>query len=131
MHKGLLKTGAFLGALAVILGAFAAHALRSRLLPDELAIFETGVRYQMYHAFAVIIVGILYKEFPHKETVWAGRAFIFGTIIFSGTLYLLTYFKSAGNTGMFWLGAVTPVGGTMLIAGWLLLMRVFLQKTLK
>ncbi len=128
MHKGLLKAGAFFSAIAVILGAFAAHALSSRLLPDELAIFETGVRYQMYHAFAIIITGILYKEFTQRETIWAGKAFIFGIIIFSGTLYLLTYFKSAGNSGMFWLGAVTPIGGTLLIGGWLLLLRIFFRK---
>jgi len=128
MHKGLLKAGAIFGALAVILGAFAAHALRSRLLPDQLAIFETAVRYQMYQAFAILISGILYKEFPFKTTILAGKFFILGIIIFSGSLYMLTYFKAVANEGMFWLGAVTPVGGTLMIAGWLLVLRIFYIK---
>lgn len=106
--------GALLGASGVILGAFGAHALRFRLEPRDLEVFETAVRYQMYHAFAMIAAAWLLS----RNAPWAAAAawaFIAGVIIFSGSLYLLV------ATGQRWLGAVTPVGGVALIAGWLLL----------
>jgi uncharacterized membrane protein YgdD (TMEM256/DUF423 family) len=128
MHKGLLKLGAILGGLTVILGAFAAHTIKSRVSADVLTVFETGVRYQMYHVFAIFITAILYKEFPTKSIIWAGKLFLIGIIIFSGSLYLLTYVKAIGANNFFWLGAVTPFGGVALIAGWGLLFKSFLDK---
>lgn len=128
MHKGLLKAGAVSGAITVILGAFAAHALRARLSAESLSIFETGVRYQFYHAFALILAGILYKEFPFNLTVWAGKLFFWGTILFSGSLYLLTYIKHIGKAELFWIGAITPFGGAAFIVGWILLLRIFFRK---
>jgi uncharacterized membrane protein YgdD (TMEM256/DUF423 family) len=128
MHKGLLKLGAILGGLTVILGAFAAHTIKSRVSADVLIVFETGVRYQMYHVFAIFITAILYKEFPTKSIIWAGKLFLIGIIIFSGSLYLLTYVKAIGANNFFWLGAVTPFGGVALIAGWGLLFKSFLDK---
>ena len=120
MHKGFLKTAALLGALSVILGAFAAHGLKKILTADDLQIFETAVRYQFYHVFALLAVGILYAGFPGKLMVWAGKLFIAGIILFSGSLYLLCYVKYS-EMPLNWLGAITPFGGAAFIAGWFLL----------
>jgi uncharacterized membrane protein YgdD (TMEM256/DUF423 family) len=107
-------TGAILGALAVILGAFGAHALRSHLEPRDLEAFETAVRYQMYHVFALFAAAwLLSRNAPYSAP--AAWAFIAGVTIFSGSLYLLV------ATGQRWLGAVTPLGGLAFIAGWCLL----------
>ena len=106
--------GALLGALAVILGAFGAHALRAHLEARDLEIFETAVRYQMYHAFALIAASwLLSRNVPYAgHAAWA---FIVGVAIFSGSLYLMV------ATGQRWLGAITPIGGVAMIAGWCLL----------
>ena len=122
MNKRFLKIAAFLGALTVIFGAFAAHAIKSRVNAETLSIFETGVRYQMYHVFAIFLVGIIYKEFPFKYMIWAGNLFLIGIILFSGSLYALTFFKANGYENMNWLGAVTPFGGTCFIVGWSLIL---------
>lgn len=128
MHKGFLKIAAILGALTVIMGAFAAHTIKVKITADALSVFETGVRYQMYHCFALFITGILYKEFPAKSIVWAGRLFILGIIIFSGSLYLLTYIKAIEASSLLWVGAITPFGGVAFIAGWFLLLKSFISK---
>ena len=120
MHKPFIKTAAILGALSVMLGAFAAHGLKQLLSPDNLQIFETAVRYQFYHVFALLAVGILYKEFSGKFMLWAGKLFIAGIIIFSGSLYLLCYVKHNAMP-LNWLGAITPFGGASFIAGWVML----------
>ena len=125
MHKGYLKTGSVLAALAVIFGAFAAHAIKSRVSADTLMVFETGVRYQMYHSLAIVITGILYKEFPFKTLLYAGRLFIAGIFLFSTSLYLLTYLKAINNTSLLWLGAITPFGGVCFILGWGFLFKSF------
>ena len=122
MNKRFLKIAAFMGALTVIFGAFAAHAIKSRVNAETLSVFETGVRYQMYHVFALFLVGIIYKEFPFKYMIWAGNLFLVGIILFSGSLYALTFFKANGNENMNWLGAVTPFGGTCFIVGWSLIL---------
>lgn len=120
MHKGFLKTAALLGVLSVMLGAFAAHGLKKILPAEDLTTFETAVRYQFYHVSALLAVGILYSPFPGKLMNWAGRLFIAGIILFSGSLYLLCYVKYA-DLPLKWLGAITPFGGACFIAGWLLL----------
>lgn len=120
MHKGFLKTAALLGAFAVALGAFGAHGLKKILEADQLQVFETAVRYQFYHVFALLAAGILYKEFPGRRLQWAGNLFITGILVFSGSLYLLCYVKYAGLP-LTWLGAITPLGGVAFIAGWLML----------
>ena len=102
-------------AIAVTLGAFGAHGLRSRLVPDMLSVFEIGVRYQMYHALALLGVALAHARWPSTPIVVAGWLFIAGTVVFSGSLYLLA------TTGQRWLGAVTPLGGAAFIAGWLAL----------
>lgn len=128
MHKRFLKAGAFFGALSVILGAFAAHTIKEKVSPDVLAIFETGVRYQFYHAFALLITGILYKEFPVKCVLWAGRLFICGILLFSGSLYLLAFLKSSGRADLLWAGIITPFGGAAFIAGWIFLLVSFIKQ---
>ncbi len=119
MHKGFIKTAAILGVLAVALGAFAAHALKERISDYAVNIFETGVRYQFYHVFALLVAGILYKEFPNRFIKWAGILFITGIILFSGSLYCLMYIKGAVMPGYKWIGAITPIGGLAFILGWL------------
>ena len=125
MNERFLKAGALLGALTVIFGAFAAHAIKSRVNAETLSVFETGVRYQMYHVIGIFIVGIVYKDYPFKSMIWAGNLFVIGIILFSGSLYLLTYFKALSSENMNWLGAITPFGGTCFIAGWALILRSF------
>ncbi|HEY5370746.1 MAG TPA: DUF423 domain-containing protein [Hanamia sp.] len=118
MHKGFIKTAAIFGALSVAIGAFAAHQLRGNISDNALEIFETAVKYQFYHVFALMAVGILYKEFPSKLMLWSGRLFTIGIILFSGSLYILTATIASGNTGYNWIGAFTPLGGLCFILGW-------------
>lgn len=120
MHKRFLKIAALAGALSVMLGAFAAHGLKNVLSTDNLQVFETAVRYQFYHVFALLAVGILYAAFPGKLMVWAGNLFVAGMILFSGSLYLLCYVKHTAMP-LNWLGAITPFGGAAFIAGWVML----------
>ncbi len=120
MHKGFLKTAAILGAISVALGAFGAHGLKQILPAELLQTFETAVRYQFYHVFALLAAGILYAAFPGKLMKWAGYLFIAGIILFSGSLYLLCYAKHY-ELPLNWLGAVTPFGGVAFIGGWIIL----------
>jgi uncharacterized membrane protein YgdD (TMEM256/DUF423 family) len=107
--------GALSAGVAVILGAFGAHWLRGRLTADMLAVFEVGVRYQMYHALALLAVAWAYARWPGTAMAVAGWLFVVGAVVFSGTLYLLAF------TGQKWLGAITPLGGVALILGWIAL----------
>ncbi len=118
MHKRLLVTAAVTGFFSVALGAFAAHALKQRLDEYSLSVFETGVRYQFYHCFAIALTAIVYKSFPGKPLVLAGNLFIAGIILFSCSLYLLALL---GKEQFGWLGAVTPLGGFCFLAAWALL----------
>ncbi|HEX5151144.1 MAG TPA: DUF423 domain-containing protein [Parafilimonas sp.] len=121
MNKTYLITAAVLGAASVMLGAFGAHGLKTRMNADAFDIFETGVKYQFYHVFALLAVGVVSQHISNNFLSWSGRSFIIGIILFSGSLYLLSFFKMAGHTHMNWLGAVTPFGGLCFIAGWILL----------
>ncbi len=121
MHKGFLKTGALLGVISVALGAFAAHALKGVISDYAVGIFETAVRYQFYHVFALLTVAILFKEFPGKLLKWSGWLFIAGIILFSGSLYVLAAIKGAVLPGYNWVGAITPLGGLCFIIGWICL----------
>jgi uncharacterized membrane protein YgdD (TMEM256/DUF423 family) len=112
MDKGFLLIGSLAGFTGVALGAFGAHALRGRLSPDMLLVFETGVRYQMYHAVAILIVGLVLGRMGGWLISAAGWLFTVGIVLFSGSLYLLAF------TGVTMLGAVTPVGGLAFLAGW-------------
>ena len=115
MSSLFVVIGALSGFLAVAFGAFGAHGLRERLSPDMLAIFEVGVRYQMYHALALIGVGLALERWPSAALPAAGWSFVAGTVVFSGSLYVLTL------TGVRWLGAITPLGGVAFLIGWALL----------
>ncbi|MFT3824621.1 MAG: DUF423 domain-containing protein [Chitinophagaceae bacterium] len=119
MHKGFLRAAALLGALAVILGAFGAHGLKKLVGPDVVSTFETGVRYQFYHVFALLAVAILFEKFHHKCLKYAGIFFITGIVLFSGSLYIMTAFNAANMVGIRGIGIVTPIGGVFFIAGWL------------
>jgi len=106
----------------VILGAFAAHGLKSILPLDAVAIFETGVRYQFYHALALLILGLAADKLYSKWVNLSGKSFIIGVLLFSGSLYLLTFLKAAGTTAMLkYAGIITPFGGLAFIAGWIFL----------
>jgi uncharacterized membrane protein YgdD (TMEM256/DUF423 family) len=122
MHRVFLITASLLGALSVALGAFGAHSLKKIVSPEAVAIFETGVRYQFYHTFALLMIAMLYEKFPNKWLVWAGNSFLAGMLLFSGSLYLLALLNASSNVGLRKIGIVTPFGGLFFIAGWLLLM---------
>ena len=112
MERTFALIGSLMALLAVVFGAFGAHALRARLSPGDLAIFETGVRYQMYHALALFAVAWTVLRWPSGATTAAGWLFVVGILVFSGSLYVLIL------TGHRWLGAVTPLGGLALACGW-------------
>ena len=115
MERLFFGLGALSAGLAVAAGAFGAHGLRARVSPEMLAVFETGARYQMYHALALLAVGWAASRWPAGGAAIAGWLFLAGTLLFSGSLYLLAL------GGPRWLGAVTPVGGLCFLAGWALL----------
>ena len=115
MDRTFLLAGAVAAFIAVAFGAFGAHGLRGRLTPDMLAVFETGVRYQMYHALALLLVAALVPRLPGNAILAAGWLFVAGIALFSGSLYLLAV------TGVTVLGAITPIGGVAFLAGWALL----------
>ena len=121
MSKRFIRYAAILGALSVALGAFGAHALKKLVEADVVATFETGVRYQFYHTFALLAIGILYRRMPTKIMEWAGILFISGIVLFSGSLYLLTYLNATETVGLKGVGAITPLGGLCFVAGWICL----------
>lgn len=128
MHKGFFRTAALLGALSVILGAFAAHALKDMISDRAVATFETAVRYQFYHVFALLIVAILYKNFKFQSMRLAGWFFISGIILFSGSLYFLAIIQAAVTPGFGWVGVITALGGAAFIAGWIFLFISFVKQ---
>jgi uncharacterized membrane protein YgdD (TMEM256/DUF423 family) len=115
MDRVFARLGAILGLIAVGAGAFGAHALRTRISPESLVVFETAARYQMYHALALFAVVWVMTRWPGIMPLVAGWLFLAGTILFSGSLYVLA------TTGLRWVGVITPVGGVALLAGWLCL----------
>ena len=122
MHKQFLNVSFILGAIAVALGAFGAHALREMVDEKAIQTWQTAVQYHFYHLFAIALTGILLKQAINVWYKRAGYLFIAGIIIFSGSLYTMTLLKAAGATSVNWLGAITPVGGVCFTAGWLLLL---------
>ncbi|BBP62112.1 DUF423 domain-containing protein [Pseudomonas sp. St316] len=115
MLRSFLMLAAFFGFTGVALGAFAAHALKNRLSADYLAIFHTGVTYQLVHTLALLGVALLATHIPGRIVTWAGISFVVGILLFSGSLYLLTL------TGVSKLGIITPFGGVAFLIGWLCL----------
>src|SRR5687767_358409 len=115
MDRVFFAIGAVSAFIGVAAGAFGAHGLKSRLSAEMLSVFEVGVRYQMYHAFALIVTAWAQTRWPSNLVIASGWFFVIGTVLFSGTLYLLSL------TGLRWLGAITPLGGLAFLAGWLCL----------
>lgn len=129
MHKPALTSGALFAAIAVILGAFGAHALKQVLDEAQLTTFETGVRYQFYHSFALLATGIIYASFPAKQVKWASTCFLIGILLFSGSLYAITLLKMNGVVGLTGVGILTPIGGVFFILGWLSLFMGITKKS--
>ncbi|MGB9149036.1 MAG: DUF423 domain-containing protein [Burkholderiales bacterium] len=114
--KIFLLLGSVGALLAVLLGAFGAHALKSKLNADMLAVFQTGVQYHFYHALGLLAVGLLASHLPESAALrWSGWLMFAGIVIFSGSLYVLS------TSGIRWLGAITPIGGVAFIVAWALL----------
>lgn len=131
MRKSFLVTAAFLGALAVALGAFGAHGLTKYVSPQMLNAYMTGVTYQFYHVFALFVVGILYEKIPTTALAWAGRMFVTGVVLFSGSLYVMTLLQVTQVTGLGFIGIITPIGGVFFIAGWLMLLMSIVRASLR
>jgi len=115
MERMFFVVGALSAFMGVAAGAFGAHGLKSHLSAEMLSVFEVGVRYQMYHAFALIAAAWAQTKWPSLLVTTGGWLFVVGTILFSGSLYLLSV------TGMRWLGMITPLGGLAFLAGWVCL----------
>ena len=115
MERMFFVVGALSAFLGVAAGAFGAHGLKSHLSDEMLSVFEVGVRYQMYHAFALMAAAWAQTKWPSVLVTTGGWLFVVGTILFSGSLYLLSV------TGMRWLGMITPLGGLAFLAGWVCL----------
>ena len=134
MHRKILIRGLFFSLLAVVLGAFGAHALKALVSQDKLQIFETGVRYQFMHAMALIALSLYgsqneYKMGEQKAIGWAAHFFLLGIFLFSGSLYLLTLLSRESYPMARFLGPITPLGGLCFILGWSFWLRVvFLHK---
>jgi len=128
MHKNYVVYAAVFGGLAVALGAFGAHGLE-RITADEKIVqgFRTATQYQLYHALALLAVALLYDKLPARWVKWAGTCFITGIILFSGSLYLLTFLKIQESSATRFAGPVTPVGGLFFIAGWFCLLLAALK----
>ena len=128
MMKLFLILGTLLAALAVALGAFGAHGLKKLVDTDTISIYQTGVQYQMYHALALIIVGILAQRSDSSLLNYAGFFFIGGIVCFSGSLYLLSSFRAMNKAVPGFVYPITPLGGILFILGWLLLLFALLKK---
>ena len=119
MHKTFLSLGALFGGIAVALGAFGAHGLKKIVSTDVVAVFQTGVQYQIYHTLALLVVAIVFERLPNKWIKWSGYFFSFGILFFSGSLYLITALKAEESSIPAFIGTITPIGGLLFILGWL------------
>ena len=127
MDKKIISTGAILGMIAIILGAFGAHALKKMLSMEELSTFETGVRYQMYHALFLICIGII-NELSQKTKKIIYNLVVFGVLLFSGSIYVLAT-NSLTSFDFKTIGFITPIGGLLLLLAWgVLLFHTLMKK---
>lgn len=122
-----MALGGALAGLGVILGAFGAHWLKQNS-PESVSVFQTGVQYQMYHALALILVGILFGQYGGKMMSGAGWSFLIGIILFSGSLYVLAALKAVGKVGLGGIGIITPIGGLFFIIGWICFITALFRK---
>lgn len=121
MHKNYLRIACFLGAFTVALGAFGAHALKALVDEHTLSVYDTAVRYQFFHVFALALSALIYQYHPNKLVKLSGTFFLLGILFFSGSLYLITFKAVIGSDGFAWAGPITPIGGLFFIMGWVLL----------
>jgi uncharacterized membrane protein YgdD (TMEM256/DUF423 family) len=128
MQKTFLVLGTLLGGLAVALGAFGAHGLKKIVNSETVAIYQTGVQYQMYHALALLILGVLSDKFMGNYISYSGYFFLGGVLLFSGSLYLITSLHAMNKTVPTLVGIATPVGGLFFILGWLFLLVGIIKK---
>ena len=128
MKLNSIKIGALIAALSVIMGAFGAHLLKDILSVKALELYETGIRYQLYHAFGLIIAGISFQLNPSKQLKTASILFLLGILFFSGSLYILCYKINNNINGLKWVGPITPLGGLCFILGWVFLAFSFKKK---
>ncbi len=127
MRKSFIRSGSFFAMFAVIFGAFGAHTLEQVLDAKQLSTFETAVKYQFYHSFALLFLGLWLYFRKTKMMEYAGLAFIIGIVLFSGSLYILSV-KEWLNLNVNWLGPVTPLGGTFFIVGWCIILYASFQE---
>ncbi len=121
MQKNTLIKAGILGVTAVVLGAFGAHALKAILTPEQLISFQTGVRYQMIHAVVLLFLFLLTLKFDNKQFKIAANLIFWGVILFSGSIYVLTLKNLIGLEALKFVGPITPIGGLLLISGWIML----------
>src|SRR6476659_6286628 len=128
MHKIFLILGNVLGGLAVALGAFGAHGLKKLVPPETVATYQTGVQYQMYHALALILVGMLTERTANSFLNYSGLLFLGGVVFFSGSLYLIVSMQAMNKAIPTYIGIITPLGGLLFIIGWILLLLGIIRK---
>ena len=122
MQKIFLTYGSIFGILGVILGAMGAHALKSQLSSEQLVSYETGIKFQMYHAIALILIALLIDKLDNKSLRYSGYFFIAGVFLFSGSVYLLSLKNVLGIENWTFLGPITPFGGVCFIIGWIFIL---------
>lgn len=129
MNKLFITVASITGGLGVILGAFGAHALKAKLTPEQLQPFETGVKYQFYHTFALIAIALLAEKYSSQSSLLnlAGYFFIAGIVLFSGSLYMLATRSLYGGESWTWLGPLTPIGGLSFVIGWCMLLWISIK----
>ncbi len=122
-----IRIAAFLAVLAVILGAFGAHALKDALAPEQLASYQVGIRYHFYHTLGLFILVILQNQYPKVNLLWSVRLMTLGIFLFSGSIYLLSCRSLLGIENWAWLGPITPIGGLCFIGAWAWVFFVFIK----
>ncbi len=125
--QNILTTAAIFGATAVMIGAFGAHGLKGKVSAESLISFDTAVKYQFYHVFALMATGNFFAQMPSKQLTWAAWCFTIGIVLFSGSIYYLTT-RELHGINIPAIGVVTPIGGVFFIVGWVLLGLVFSKK---
>lgn len=129
MHKTFLIIGVVLAGLSVGLGAFGAHGLKKIVSPEQVGIYQTGVQYQMFHALALLFLGLLLTRFQGGYFTYAGVLFVAGIVLFSGSLYLIVSLQAMSKDVPTPVGILTPVGGLLFIAGWICLLMGIIRNT--